>query len=135
MRKAVLAALMLACASTAFAWTDNPLTPGTTLIRKVHIDELRTAINGKRSDFGMSAYSFTHPTIPAGSTLVRAVHITDLRTAVTQLDNTYNPVCPAVVPAAPAWTDATLTAGGTLVRAVHITELRSAVDAIGTCAA
>ena len=105
----------------AASWTDSTITANSTKIRKVHIDELRSAINTRRIDAGLTNYSWTDPTITANSTKIRKVHIDDLRTAISQVYTTCGQ-------AAPSWTDPTITANTTKIRKVHIDELRSAVS-------
>lgn len=122
--------LLAGLASSALAWTDDPLTAGTTKVRKVHIDELRAAVASQRSNYGFSAPAWTDATITAGTTLIRKVHIDELRDKLDDINAVYDPLC-AAVPAAPAW--GAITAGSTLLRAADITQLRSASDAIGTC--
>ena len=104
----------------AASWTDPTITANSTKIRKVHIDELRTAIDFRRTDAGLSVYSWTDPTITANSTKIRKVHIDELRSAISGVYTTCGQ-------AAPSWTDPTITADSTKIRKVHIDELRSAV--------
>jgi Zn-dependent metalloprotease len=104
-------------------FTDTPLIAGSTPIRLVHINELRTRINAVRVAKGLLAFSFTDPTLVAGSTLVKAVHIAEMRTALSQA------YVAAGMPA-PTFTDPTLTTGTTVIKVVHINELRNAVIAL-----
>ena len=105
------------------AFTDDPLTTGTTQVKAVHITELRTRINALRNGCGLSNYFFTDSTVTAGSTMAQAVHLTDLRTALGQ-------AYVACGQSAPTYTDATLATGVTVITAVHIAELRAAVIAL-----
>lgn len=76
-------------------WTDSTLTANSTLIRKTHVDELRTALikvhTGDCSDAyycpqdALSCADFTDSTINANSTFVRNLHVTQLRTAINTL--------------------------------------------------
>ena len=104
----------------SFTFTDPTITPGTTPIRAVHINELRTDINTLRADAGTSTYTFVDPTLTAGTSLIRAADITDMRTALAG-------VYTACGTSTPTYTDPTLTAGTSLIRAVDITDLRSKV--------
>lgn len=79
-------------------WTDPALVAGTTLVREVHVAELRTAINNERTDTvtprrgaGTStactsntpgAYAFADDPIVVGTTLVRDDHINELADAI-----------------------------------------------------
>ena len=104
------------------AFTDEPLTPGTTPIRAVHIAELRTRIDALRRRFELQPFGWTDPSLVAGTTAVRAVHILELRAA---LHEAYD----AATVMRPGYADADL-GPGTLVRAIHILELRAAVRAL-----
>lgn len=127
----VLLLAAAAASGTAFAWTDT-LTAGSTQIRKVHVDELRTSIAAKVVSFGFASPSWTDPTITAGATLIRAVHITELQGQLALISAYFNGWCPAIVPAAPAWNS--ITAGSSLIRASDFTQLRNYHDSIGAAA-
>ena len=120
--------------SHAAAWTDDPLVPGTTPIRTLHVTELRGAIAAKRADYGFIPVTWTDPALTAGVSQIRLAHLTEMRTALNAILNKYKTICPSTVPAH-AFTDPSLTAGVTLIRAVHFTELRAVSDSIGTCLA
>lgn len=103
-------------------FTDDPLTPGSTIIKTVHITELRSRINAVRAARGLEPYPYTDLTLTTGTTAIRSVHITDLRTALAQAY--------VVVPLTPpTYTDPDLAAGA-MVKAVHVAEIRAAVVAI-----
>ena len=123
-------ALLPYCAMPAYAWTDDPLDPGITPLRVVHVTELRDAVDDKRYNFGFSSGAWTDSTLTAGSSLIRKVHMDELRDKLDDVNAVYSPVCPSTVPAAPAWE--AITEGVTLVRAAHFTQLRSTVSAMGT---
>jgi hypothetical protein len=91
------------------SFTDDPLVAGTTMVKAIHITELRTAINARRVTAGLSATSWAN-TIAAGGT-IGAVDIEEMRSALT----------PALV-SPPTYTDAAL--NGVTVKAIHIQELR-----------
>jgi subtilisin family serine protease len=101
-------------------FTDDPLSAGATLVKAVHINELRTRIDALRTRFALPPVSWTDPTIAAGVTPVRAQHLTQMRTAVTEVYQVAN-----VTP--PAFTNQTVQPGELPIRAQHIAELRSAV--------
>ncbi len=107
----------------SFTFTDDPLVPDTTVIKAVHVTELRAAVNTQRSRVGLGPFSYTDPTLVQGSTPVKAVHLTDLRTALTQAYQ-------AAGQTPPTYTDATLVAGQTVIKASHWNELRAAVRAL-----
>jgi hypothetical protein len=108
---------------TVNSFTDDPLTTGTTTIKKVHITELRTRIDAVRAVWNLAAYSWTNATITQQSTIVQAVDIQELRDAL-------NAAYDAASTTRPVYTDPNLAVQSTAVKAVHITELRNAVKAI-----
>jgi DNA-binding beta-propeller fold protein YncE len=102
-------------------FTDQALTSGVTIVKAVHITELRARIDGVRAAEGLGAFPWTNPTLAPGSAVIKAVHITDLRTA---LADTY--VAAGLTP--PTYTDPSL--AGAAVKGAHVLELRAAVAAI-----
>ena len=115
-----VAGLTFSIAQSALAFTDDPLVAGSTIIRSIHITELRTRIDSLRAGHGLSAVEWTDQTL--SGVLIRAVHITGLRAALSAVYDA------AGVPA-PLYTDSPL-AAGTSMKVVHIAELRSAIIAI-----
>jgi hypothetical protein len=107
----------------AQAFTDDPLVVRSTLVKAVHVTELRQAIDTLRSRWGLAAFAWTDPALAVRSTPVKAQHLTDLRTA---LNHTYTKAGRTV----PTYTDPTLTARVTLIKASHANELRSAVRSL-----
>jgi uncharacterized delta-60 repeat protein len=101
-------------------FTDDTLTSGLTVIKAVHITELRTRIDAVRLATGLAAFQWTDPTLTPGVTLVKAQHVLELRTA---LADAYV----AIGGLPPTYTDPTLSAGTDIVKAVHIAELRNAL--------
>ena len=102
-------------------FTDDPLTAQTTVIKTVHVTQLRLRIDALRVRYGLGTFAWTDPSLIAGTTPVRAVHITDLRTA---LNEAYS----AALLTPPAYTDPSL--AGVQVKVAHIVQLRSLVIAI-----
>ena len=111
---------IVALVSPAAAFTDDPLVAGTTVIKAVHITELRSRIDALRSRFNLQTYAWTDAGLAAG-TVVRAVHVTELRNALAQAYTA------AGRTQQPAYTDPVLTPQSTVVKAAHIQELRTAV--------
>lgn len=103
-------------------FTDDPLVPGTTSVRAVHVTELRSGIDQLRIRHGLAAFAWTDATLGSG-TIIRAVHIQELRTALVD-------AYVAATRDAPTFSDASLTVGASVVRVVHIAELRAAVLAL-----
>jgi YD repeat-containing protein len=99
-------------------FTDDPLVAGVTVIKAVHITELRTAVNQARSRASLPAANWAE-NVTSG-VLIKAAHIVELRA---RLDEAR-----AALSMSPAtYTDPTLTAGVTPVKAIHIQELRQRV--------
>jgi sugar lactone lactonase YvrE len=67
-------------AATTFVFTDPTLTASTTLIRAVHVQQLRSAVAALRRIAPLAVYSFTDPGV--SGTPVRAAHVTELRSAL-----------------------------------------------------
>ncbi|HET7706158.1 MAG TPA: M12 family metallo-peptidase, partial [Thermoanaerobaculia bacterium] len=65
----------------SISFTDDPLVAGTTVVKAIHINELRMAINSKRAAAGLAPASWA-TTIEIGGT-ISAAHITEMRTALT----------------------------------------------------
>src|SRR5712692_6897377 len=97
-------------------FTDNPLTTGSTIVKAVHITELRDAINQARARAGLAAATWTDSSL--SGTTIKAVHITELRSKLDEARSALG-LSPAT------YTDANLS--GVAVKAVHITELRARV--------
>jgi len=105
------------------AFTDDPLTAGATVIKAVHLTELRTRINATRTRYGLAAYVWTTATLTAGTTVITAAHVTQLWTAL-------GAVYDVAGLARPTYTDATLTPGVTAVKAAHLADIRNALLAV-----
>lgn len=118
----VLAIAVRASAQAPF--TDDPIVPGVTRIKAIHITELRTRVNALRSQNALPPFVFTNPTLNVGATFVRAVHILELRTAL-------DAVFAQLSLSAPAYTDPGLAIGG-IVKAAHVSDLRTYVFTVET---
>ncbi|PYM95004.1 MAG: hypothetical protein DME04_05955 [Candidatus Rokuibacteriota bacterium] len=110
-------------ATRTFTFTDDPPVAQSTVIKTVHIVELRAAIDSLRVAHGLTPFAWTDPTLTPVSSKAKAVHFSDLRTALNQAYQ-------AAGRALPTYTDPTLTAGKTVVKAVHLTDLRTAARAL-----
>ena len=95
-------------------FTDDPLVPGT-LIKLIHITELRAAVNAMRASAGLPAMS-DDGTIALGQ-IVRASHLTNLRTAL-------NEARVALGMPALTFTDSPPVS----IKAIHVQELRDGVE-------
>jgi hypothetical protein len=104
--------------ATAITFTDNPLTVGTTLVKAVHVTELRQAVNAVRAAANLTAATWTDPTLTAGTTAIKEVHVTELRSSL-------DAALTALGIATSAYTDPSLT--GIAIKKVHIDEVRQRV--------
>jgi subtilisin family serine protease len=114
-------ALLWTLPGTPGTFTDTPLVAGSTLVKTLHITELRSRVDLLRQRFGLASYQWTDPSLGAGSTMIRLTHIADLRAALADAYTAAGMTAPTYA------TDPTLTAGVTQVKAAHVSELRSAV--------
>ena len=105
------------------SFTDDPIQPGVTPIRAVHLVELRSRIDALRRQAGLAPVGWTDPVLTAGVTPVRLAHLVELRVALAEAHA-------AAGRPAPVWTDTRPVAGATPIRAVHLMELRAAVRAL-----
>jgi len=104
-------------------WTDGTLSATVSVVRAVHINELRTRVNAARTANGLGPFLWSDSTLQVGVNVIKAVHVADLRTALTQ-------VYTQLGQPAPVFTDPALTAGMTVIKVVHISQLRAAVFAV-----
>ncbi len=103
-------------------FTDDPIRPGATPVRAIHLAELRTRVDALRRRAALPPFAWMDPVLTAGVTPVRLAHLLDLREALAA-------AYAAAGRAAPIWTDGAAAAGTILIRAEHVTELRAAVIA------
>lgn len=102
--------------ATTVIYVDDPLVPGSTIIKSVHLTQLRTAVNAIRILAGLGAATFTYS--GAAGTVVHATDINELRSDL-------DAAAPAVGLPTGVWTDNPLVAGSTVIKAVHFQELRN----------
>lgn len=107
---------------TPSPFTDDPVAAGGS-IKRLHVAELRQAINAARQANMLAVFVFTDDPLVAGSTPIRALHITQLRLALQDVYDQRLMTRPTYA------TDPNLSTG-TPIRAAHINELRSAVRAV-----
>lgn len=100
-------------AVAAMTFTDDPIMAGVTIVKALHVAELRSAIDGARTRLGLGAYSWSTP--PAVGAFVTAAQVVDLRTAVLPILQRIGAVT--------AFTDEPLVAGSP-IRAIHLQEIR-----------
>jgi uncharacterized protein (DUF1501 family) len=99
-------------------FTNDPLAAQSTMVRAVHLTELRSAIATLRAGRGLSAMAWTDPLLVPGVTMVKGVHLMELRSAVSD------------VYAAASRTPPVFSSMTGFIRAQHVDELRAAVLAI-----
>ena len=100
-------------------FTDDPLVAGATLIKAIHITQLRDAINLLRQRAGLATVSWAE-SVSAG-TVVKATHVTEMRTRLEEART-------ALGMAPTSYTDSGLTSGYTIM-AVHIQQIRDSLKA------
>ena len=105
------------------AFTDAPLVAAVTVIKAVHVTDLRLAIDRERTRRRLPSFAWTDPVLTPGITMPSAVHVVEMRTA---LNEAYR----AGFQIPPAYTDPAIVPRSRSVRAVHLEELRAAVRAL-----
>jgi uncharacterized repeat protein (TIGR01451 family) len=103
--------------ATTILFADDPVVPASTLIKAVHITELRAAVNAVRAAAGLPPATFTDA-VTAGL-FIKIVHITELRSNLDEARSSLGL-------AAALYMGPTLAAGDT-VMAAHIQDLREGV--------
>ncbi|HKR62459.1 MAG TPA: hypothetical protein VJZ00_01905, partial [Thermoanaerobaculia bacterium] len=103
--------------ATTILFTDPTITSESTLVKTVHITELRSAIAAVRTLAGLGSVSYTDPTLTPGVTTPKPAHITELRSALDAARSALS--LPAI-----SYTDPTITAGTTVIQAAHVNNLR-----------
>jgi glucose/arabinose dehydrogenase len=99
-------------------FTDDPIVPYSTVVKAVHVVELRSLIDALRMNVGLPPVGWTDPMLIAGIPDIRAAHLIEMRAALNQ-------VYQALGRPVPIYTDRSL-APSSVIRAVHISELRRA---------
>ena len=102
--------------ATTLLFTEDPLLAGATIIKAVHLLELRQAVNSVRAAAGLAAATFTDP----APTLVKAVHLDELRNALTPARTLLG--VPTI-----SYTEPALGSGTTVVKAAHLQQVRDGV--------
>lgn len=103
-------------------FSDDLLVAGSTVIRAVHITELRSRIDALRARFGLGPYSYLDLSLAAAVTTIKAQHIIDLRAALLEVYIRAGLTPPSCIDP--------LVGSGIMVKATRIIELRTAVIAI-----
>ncbi len=94
-------------------FTDDPLVPGSTVVKAAHLAEVRDSVNALRARAGLGALGWTDAAVPG--LVIKALHIIELRDALT-------PALTALGMTA-TYSDAHL-GPGTTVKAIDIQEIR-----------
>jgi photosystem II stability/assembly factor-like uncharacterized protein len=104
------------------SFADDPLVVRNSVVKAVHITELRQHIDELRARHLLTPYAWTDPTLTAGTTSVARLHVVNLRAA---LFGVYT----ALGQTAPSYTPMVIEPGKTVIEALQIAELRAAVRA------
>ena len=67
-------------------WTDPTLTAGLTPVNRVHLTELREALDAVYDAVEQRRPSYADAEVTAQATVIKAVHVMDLREAVAALE-------------------------------------------------
>lgn len=95
-------------------FADDPLIVGSTLIKALHLTEVRDAVNDTRAKAGLTPATWADAAVPG--LLIKAAQINELRSALTP--------ALAILGQTASYTDPTLAAGN-VVKAVHVQEIRN----------
>lgn len=104
--------------ATTIIFTDDPLVAQGTIIKAVHVSELRQAVNAVRTAAARAPATWTDPSL-LGVT-VKAVHVQEMR-------NNLDPALTALGFSSSSYTDPNLVQGSTNVLKIHVDELRQRV--------
>jgi VCBS repeat protein len=102
--------------ATTVPFTDDPLVPQETIIKAVHLTELRTGVNAVRALAGLPPFTFTDSDVTGA--LVRTTHIKELRLAI-------DPALAALGIEAGQYGEAIIVRG--VITAAHFEEIRARV--------
>jgi hypothetical protein len=100
--------------ATTILFTDDPLVPRSTVVKAIHLTQLRQAVNAVRVAAGLGATTYTDPN--PTRVQVKQVHINELRNALT-------PALAALGKAA-VYSEPVVSRG-TPIRAIHFQEIRN----------
>jgi uncharacterized repeat protein (TIGR01451 family) len=103
--------------ATTIVFTDDPIVANATMIKAVHLAEIRVAVNALRALAGLAPVTFAEEI--NNSVFVKATHINELRAALDAARAT-------LAQPAMSYIDPVLN-GGYLVKASHIQQLRAGV--------
>ena len=67
-------------------WTDPVLTVGVTPVKRIHLTELRAALDAAYEAAGRLRPTYTDHIVTAGVTAIKAVHVVELRDAILALE-------------------------------------------------
>lgn len=107
--------------ATSIAFTDDPVRAKQTVVRAVHLAELRTAVNAVRAAAGLTPMSGA---APLRGDVVRAIHVEALRAGLAEALAQLQAFASEPALASPIYDDSPL-AAGTPIRAVHVQQLRN----------
>ena len=99
-------------------WVDGTITASTTVIKAIHIMELRGRVDALRERWALSPYGWTDEVLTPGSTTVKAVHIQELRSAL-------NAAYTAAGSGTPTYYESV--SSGNTIKKLHIDETRGFV--------
>jgi glucose/arabinose dehydrogenase len=109
--------------SIGSVFADDPLVARLTVVKAVHVTDLRVAIDQERTRRALARFAWTDPVLTPGITPASAVHVLEMRAAL-------NAAFQVAGRPPPSYSDPAIPRGSLPVRAVHIEELRAAVRSL-----
>ena len=103
--------------ATTIIFTNDPLAIGSTVVKAIHINELRQAVSAMRLTAALPATTFTGSI--SVTTTIQAIHINQLRSALSEAR--------AAFALGSVYTDDPVVAGSTAIKSIHVQEIRDAV--------
>lgn len=105
--------------ATTIVFTDDPLIAGETIIKAVHLTELRQAVNAVRTYSNLAPFSNWIDAAPIG-VAIKALHLQELREKLDQ-------ALQVIYGSTGNYTDPTIVPGQTVIKAAHFQEIRQTV--------
>ena len=105
------------------SFTDDPLMPRATILKTIHLTELRQAINALRLRVSLGPFVWTDDSVVPGVTPAKLAHLIESRRSLGE-------VHAAAGRTPPTYTHSTLTGRVSVITAVDFAELRGAIQAI-----
>lgn len=106
--------------ATTMIFVDPTLTPGGTIVKAVHLSQIRSAVNAVRLLAGLDPFPFTDSNLASGATAVKATHVLEARSALA--------AARTLLALSPVSYTGSAVVNGARIEAVHIRDLRSGLE-------